>query len=150
MSGDPAEHARFHGYIRALSQVVEADEHALVRSVLGDPDHAVAQSAIIRYIDHTAGHLGSGERYARWHERIAPVVEDHEFLRRRLEEWALFNAIAGENAWSDSDLTNASNWLQRKAAEHAHSPRALAILAEHGRTNRVRATARSRLSQQPG
>jgi hypothetical protein len=83
------------------------------------------------------------------HVRIAPVVEDHELLRRRLEEWALFKAIAGENAWSTSDLTNASNWLQRKVAERAHSSRALATLAEHGRTNRVRATARSWLNQQP-
>lgn len=151
MSGGPAEHARFHGYIRALSQVAAPNERDLVRAVLADPDHAVAQSAIIRHIDHTAEHLGSGERYAQWHERIAPVVEDHELLRRRLEEWALFNAITNEkNTWSTADLTNASNWLQRKVAERAHSPQALASLAEHGRTNRVRATARSRLNQQPG
>lgn len=150
MSGGPAEHARFHGYIRALSQVAAPNECDLVRTVLADPDHAVAQSAIIRHIDHTAELLGSDERYAQWHERIAPVVEDHELLRRRLEEWALFNAIADENAWSTGNLTNASNWLQRKVAERAHSPRALATLAEHGRTNRVRATARSRWNQQPG
>ena len=150
MSGGPAEHARFHGYIRALSQVADADERDLVRTVLTDPDHAVAQSAIIRHIDRTAEHLGADEAYAQWHERIAPVVEDHELLRHRLEEWALFNAIVGENAWSTADMANASNWLQRKVAERTHSPRALATLAEHGRTNRVRATARTRLNQQPG
>lgn len=150
MSGGPAEHARFHGYIRALSQVDDADERDLVRTVLTDPDHAVAQSAVIRHIDRTAEHLGSDERYAQWHERIAPVVQGHELLRRRLEEWALFKAIVGEKAWSTSDLADASNWLQRKVADRAHSPRALATLMEHGRTNRVRATARSRLNQLPG
>jgi hypothetical protein len=147
MSAGPAEHARFHGYIRALSQVAGADERDLVRTVLTDPDHAVAQSAVIRHIDRMSEHLGSDERYAQWHGRIAPVVEGHELLRRRLQEWALFKAIVGENAWSTSDLADASNWLQRKVAERAHSPRALATLAEHGRTNRVRATARSRLNQ---
>ena len=150
MSAGPAEHARFHGYIRALSQVADADERDLVRTVLTDPDHAVAQSAVIRHIDRTAEHLGSGERYTQWHERIAPVVQGHVLLRRRLEDWALFKAIADENAWSTSDLADASNWLQRKVADRAHSPRALATLTEHGRTNRVRATARSRLNQLPG
>lgn len=150
MSGGPAEHARFHGYIRALSQVADADERDLLRTVLGDPDHAVAQSAVIRHIDRTAEHLGSAERYAQWHGRIAAVVEGHELLRRRLEEWAPFKAIGGENPWSTSDLVDASNWLQREVSERADSPRALATLAEHGRTNRVRSTAQSRLNQQPG
>jgi hypothetical protein len=148
MSGGPAEHARFHGYIRALFQVADANECDLVRTVLDDPDHAVAQSAVIRHIDRTAEQLGSdGDRYAQWHERIAPVIQGHELIRRRLEEWSLFNAIIGENAWSTADLADASNWLQRKVAERAHSPQALATLTEHGRTKRVRATARSRLNQ---
>ena len=88
MSGGPAEHARFHGYIRALSQVADADERDLVRTVLDDPDRAVAQSAVIRQIDRRAEQLGSGERYAQWHERIAPVVQGHELLLRRLQEWS--------------------------------------------------------------
>jgi hypothetical protein len=38
MSGGPAEHVRFRGYIRALSQVADADECDLVRVVLADLD----------------------------------------------------------------------------------------------------------------
>ncbi|MBR7839619.1 hypothetical protein KDL01_40580 [Actinospica durhamensis] len=153
MSGDPAEHARFHGYVRALSQVADVDECDLVRTVLADPDHVMAQSAVIRHIDRTAERLGSDGGYLRWRERIAPVVQGDqgdELLRRRLQEWTLFKAILGENAWSGADLVDASNWLQLKVAERALTPRALATLAERGRTNRIRTTARARLNQPPG
>ncbi|WP_051450546.1 hypothetical protein [Actinospica robiniae] len=153
-SGVPAEHARFHGYIRALSQVgdgvVDADECDLIRTVLQDPDRAVAESAVMQHIDGMAERVESAEQYAGWRSSIAPVVEDRELLRRRLAEWALFKAIAGDSAWSTAELADASDWLQRKVAEHAHSRRALAALAEGGRTNRVRATARSRLNRLPG
>ena len=144
MTEGPAEHARFRDYLRALSQVSETDECDLLRTILDDPDQAMAQSAIIRHIDRVAARLGAADGYAQRHERIALAVRAHDVPRKRLEEWALFNAVIADHPWSTANLIEASNWLQRKVAEHASSPRALATLTEHGRTSRVRATARSR------
>jgi hypothetical protein len=49
-----------------------------------------------------------------------------------------------------ADLVGALDWLQHRLAEHAGSPEALAVLAEQGRTSRIRNTACSRLYRRPG
>jgi len=70
------------------------------------------------------------------------LANDH-----RLRDWALLKTIDSAKPWNVADLREASNWLQRKLAERTRSPEALAVLAEHGRTNRIRTLARSRLDQ---
>lgn len=148
MTAAPAEHARFDGHLRALSTVSDADELTLIRSVLTDPDPGMAQSSVLRHIDAKAERLDD-IAYAQWRDHIAPAIESHELLLLRLTEWALLKSLLSDHPWQAADLTNASNWLQRKAAEHAPSPRALTTLAEHGRTKRVRGTAQTRLNWPP-
>ena len=57
MSVGPAEHTRFHAYLRALAKVAEAGECDLLEIVLGDPDQAMAESAVVRHLDHKAAAL---------------------------------------------------------------------------------------------
>lgn len=69
------------------------------------------------------------------------------FLARRLREWTLLRAIALDESWTAEDLTTASDWFQRTASVVlvVASPEALSLLAERGRTRRVRSAASRRL-----
>lgn len=50
-------------------------------------------------------------------------------------------------AWQADALLDASDWFQLKAAT-ASSTDAIGLLAEHGRTKRIRNTARTSIRQQ--
>ena len=110
----------------------------------------MAHSAVIGHLDHRAASLGPGEAFADWSRRIAPVLQGHDLPERRLVEWSLLKGIESGQPWNTSDLIEASNWLQHKLAEHTGPREALAVLAENGRTNRIRNTARSSLSREHG
>ena len=150
MTPEPAEHDRFHGYVHALSQVTDDDECDLLTIVLSDPDRAMAHSAVIGHLDRQAASLGSGEAFADWSRRIAPVLEGHDLPKRRLGEWVLLKGIESGQPWNTSDLIESSNWLQNTLAEHTGAREALAVLAENGRTNRIQNTARTSLKRGHG
>lgn len=149
MSIEPAEHARFHGYVRALAQVSDADECDLLARVLSDPDRAMADSAVIGHLDHWAAALGDDASFNAWSQRIARIIDGHELPERRLHEWSLLNEIDSGRPWNTADLIEGSHWLQRRLAERTDSRQALTALANQGRTSRIRKTARSRLGRQP-
>ncbi|WP_406859031.1 hypothetical protein ABZO31_01765 [Streptomyces sp. HUAS MG47] len=140
--GEPAEHARFAEYLSDLQQVADADEFALVRTVLDDPDRTMAQSAVVRHVDRRAADLHRRPGFVPWAEEMTAAAGGHHpFLTRRLEEWSLFRALELGRAWRPEALLNASDWLQRKAAETSSNATALELLAVHGRTRRIRTTA---------
>jgi hypothetical protein len=138
---EPAEHRRFHGYLQALDQVRD-DEISLVRRILADPDQPMAQSAIVRHIDRRAADLCPGPAYEPWAQSMTRATSGYPLLERRLREWTLFRAITLGLPWHPHSLTESSDWLQRKTAA-APNPDALALLAEHGRTRRIRNAAQS-------
>jgi hypothetical protein len=137
---DPAEHSRFARYLKALETVTEPDEVELVAAVLRDEDVAMGQSAVVRHIDRRALHLMTDSRFTVWAEGLTAVIAERDFLTRRLREWTLLRAIALGEPWVPEELVTASDWCQRRATtgEVATSPGALHLLAEHGRTRRVR------------
>jgi hypothetical protein len=143
---EPAEHGRFHAYLSALAEISDADECELLSDVLGDSNRPMAEAAVIQHLDRRAAALDT-DRYARWNQRIAPILRGRELPERRLREWSLFNAINSGVEWSVADLLSASDWLQRKTAQQSSTRAALTILAAQGRTRRIRNTARSRLSR---
>jgi hypothetical protein len=147
VSPAPAEHARFHDHIRELSHVSDIDECRLLETVLGDSDQVMAESAVLRHLDRKAATLENADAFEQWSRRVSPVLDQHALLARRLRDWSLHYAIIAGGHWSAADLIESSDWLQRKVAEHVDSPAALIALAEHGRTNRVRNEARSRLNR---
>ncbi|CAL9568486.1 hypothetical protein SUDANB176_04790 [Streptomyces sp. enrichment culture] len=55
--------------------------------------------------------------------------------------------IALRRSWDREALLASSDWLQRKAAAASNAD-AVALLAEHGRTRRIRSTARARLKHE--
>lgn len=78
---------------------------------------------------------------------MARTVTGYPLLARRLREWSLLRAIKLQLPWHPDDLLAASNWLQLKAAAESSSA-AVAILADGGRTNRIRHTATAGIEQQ--
>ncbi|MDT9687391.1 hypothetical protein Q5762_03345 [Streptomyces sp. P9(2023)] len=142
---EPAEHLRFWAYLSALEQVTDADEARLVSEVLTDPDQAMAQSAILRHLDRgRATELLRGPAYEPWAASMAQVAGHHSLLTRRLREWSLFRAITLKQPWHPDVLLDSSDWLQLKAAATSNT-RTIEILAQYGRTKRIRNTARTNI-----
>ncbi|MFG2571122.1 hypothetical protein [Streptomyces sp. NPDC048481] len=160
---EPPEHARFAAYLDALARVPAAGEMPLIRHVLTDEDATMARSAVVRHLDRTATAFPrttaeDEERWQAWTKAMGKTVGEDPFLTTRLSEWTLLRALttpcrararaalptAAVRAMTAA-LTTASDWLQRRLVEAPDaSPQALALLAEHGRTRKVRAAAARR------
>lgn len=137
---EPAEHRRFAGYLQVLGAVAEGDEADLVAAVLRDQDMKMADSAVGRHLDCRAADLLTDPRFTAWAQTLTEVIADRDFLTLRLREWTLLRTIALDEPWTAEELTGATDWFQRMAAttQIAASPKALRLLAERGRTRRVR------------
>jgi len=144
---EPPEHLRFAAYLHSLEQVHDEEEPDLVTAILTDPDPTMAQSAIVRHLDRRATDLLESPEYITWAQSMTRVLEPRPFLVQRLHEWSLFRAVALAQPWAPDALTDSSDWLQRKIAESLDSADALAVLAETGRTRRVRNTAKTSLTR---
>ncbi len=142
---EPDEHVRFACYRRAFDKVSDEDAAALVTRVLTDPDAGMANSAVCEYLDRRAAELLTDPGYPSWClEMTGPVAVD-DFSAQRLREWTLLRAMTLDEPWDAETLLAASNWLQLRSAEESSTVTALTILAEGGRTRRIRNIARSRL-----
>ncbi|WP_328888860.1 hypothetical protein [Streptomyces sp. NBC_00316] len=144
---EPAEHRRFARYLQVLEAVAEADETDLVSAVLRDQDVTMGDSAVARHLDRRAADLLTDPHFTAWAQTLAEAIADRDFLTRRLREWTLLRSIALGKPWAAEELTSASDWFQRMAAttQIVTSPRALRLLAERGRTRRVRNAASRQL-----
>lgn len=147
---EPPEHLRYRRYLQDLEEVPEADEVTLVTTVLKDPDALMAESAVNRHLERRAAHLLTDPVFTAWAQTLAPAIGDRPFLVHRLGEWTLLRAIALDEPWTAAELTSASDWFQRTATVLlvVTSPEALSLLAERGRTRRVRNAASRRLQHE--
>ncbi|MEU1180836.1 hypothetical protein ABZ464_24920 [Streptomyces sp. NPDC005820] len=142
---NPDEHVRFAAYLDKLGHVADANELDLVSRVLTDPDQTMARSAVLRHLDRRAAGLYPGPAYEGWAQAMTRATIDRPFLAQRLREWSLFRAITLKLRRQPEDLLASSNWLQLKTAAGANTG-AIEILAEAGRTKRIRNTARTGLN----
>ncbi|MFE6866133.1 hypothetical protein ACFVFS_06220 [Kitasatospora sp. NPDC057692] len=143
---DPDEHVRFARYRRAFDEVAPAEAAALVARVLTDPDRGMANSAVCEYLGRRAAELLADPGYPAWCREMTGAVAADDFSARRLTEWTLLRAMTLDEPWDTESLLAASNWLQLHSAEESSAPAVLDVLAEGGRTRRIRNTAKSRLS----
>ena len=114
---------------------------------LRDSDKTMAQSAIVRHLDRRATLLLTDVEFTAWVRTMAEISAEREFLARRLREWSLLRSITVGEQWGPEEVTTGSDWFQRKAVEPLSSPVVLTLLAEAGRTRRVRVDASRRLRQ---
>ncbi|MDX3571626.1 alpha/beta hydrolase [Streptomyces sp. ID05-47C] len=149
---EPAEHARYAEYVRALAEAPPAEELALIRRILTDPDRQMAVAAVIRHLDRRgeALHASPPATWQKWAEGVREALgpTPPAFLLTRLSEWTYVHTLTTSDLRDPSNpshlshLSTASDWLQRRLTETPGVPGAvLTYLAEHGRTRRVRAAA---------
>lgn len=143
---EPAEHLCFAAYLNELAQSTDTDEIALVHNVLTDPDQTMAQAAVLRHLDRRAADLHHGPAFQPWAEAISQATAGHPLLARRLHEWTILRALMLGQPWHPQTLLESSDWLQHHAATTSNIE-ALQLLAEHGHTKRIRATAKTSLKQ---
>ncbi|MFC8144383.1 hypothetical protein ACFUKV_22025 [Streptomyces paradoxus] len=146
---EPAEHARYAAYLVELEQVADADETELVGRVLADPDPVMARAAVVRHLDRRAAELCPDPVWEEWAAAMTRAVAAHPFLTRRLREWSLLRAVTLRLPWHQDELLASSDWLQLKAAA-GPDPVASGVLADRGRTKRIRHTARAGLTRRGG
>ncbi|MFD7859712.1 hypothetical protein ACFV6B_36325 [Streptomyces microflavus] len=140
-------HQRFACYLQELAVVRAEDEAEAVTRILRDSDTAMAQSAVVRHLDRRASQLLADEEFVPWAREMAEINVERDFLVRRLREWTLLRSIAVGEPWYSEEVGSGSDWFQRKAVETLSSPAVLTLLAEVGRTRRVRGDAGRRLRQ---
>lgn len=144
MSDAPPEHARYRRYLLDLEKATADDEPDLISTILGDPDRSMALAAVLHHIGRRADLL-TDDQYATWSTRMAALVEGHDLLVQRLNDWTMLRAIRAGHLVDVATLADATDWLQREAAALATSPEILALLATAGRTRRVRTAADLRI-----
>ncbi|MFE9929769.1 hypothetical protein [Streptomyces sp. NPDC005533] len=144
---EPAEHRRYARYLELLENVPEAEEAGLLAVILRDDCAPMAEAAVNRQLECRAAELLTDAGFPDWARTTAGVIGDRPFLSRRLREWTLLRALALDEPWTAEEVTGASDWFQRTVVEvqTITSPEALTLLAERGRTRRVRNAASRRL-----
>lgn len=107
----------------------------------------MAESAVTRHLDRRAAAIHATPDYTEWAESMAAATAGHAFLADRLREWTLLRDVCLNHPWDPEALTrSSSNWLQLKLAESPATPApALTLLADQGRTKRIRHLARTSL-----
>ncbi|MGW7439270.1 hypothetical protein [Streptomyces sp. NPDC054849] len=145
-AGMPPEHWRYGRHLEFLALAMgESAEAEAVAAVLRDPDPVMAESAVVTHLDRRAARLLADEGFPAWACAMAAELDGRAFPERRLREWILLKAITRDEPWSAAELTAASDWCQRTAAQSLHSYEALSLLAGDARTRRVRNAAAERL-----
>lgn len=136
------EHLRHAVYLRALADATPPDDLPVITRVLEDPDQAMAAAAVVRHLDRMGE---SHPDFDTWAEAVLPVLGGREFPTRRVAEWRLYRELVAGGEPDRDRLHEASDWLQRKVADDLTGSAVLEVLAEVGRTKRVRNTAKSKI-----
>lgn len=131
------EHARFKVY----RVMVDDPRHhrLLIDCLTGEPDEALRTSALVLLAEAAPADMRAAIS-------SAATATGRAFVDTRLSEIALLEHVVG-GAFDDtvqSAVRHASNWLQRRVVEDSSNVPVLALLAEEGRTRKVRAAAARR------
>ncbi|AKL64957.1 hypothetical protein OHU17_31025 [Streptomyces goshikiensis] len=147
---EPPEYWRYTLHLASLAAAPdEADEAERVAAVLRDPDRVMAESAVVTHLDRRAARLLADERFQDWARAVGAALEGRAFPVARLREWSLLQSVNQGGPWSAAELAGASDWCQRTAVALLTSYEALRLLADAGRTRRVRHAAAQRLVRRP-
>jgi hypothetical protein len=120
------------------------EEFIAVAVMLADPDTSAGDAALLAHIDQRAQELLAEPEFDAWWRGMAASVRERPFPVARIAEWLLYRNIALDRPWKPDHLLRASGWLQQRVATDLDNADALAILAERGRAERIRALAAQR------
>ena len=137
------EHVRWALYQEALRQ--DALD-LLLLAVAEDPDHVMAAGAVVGALEQVL----PGER-GRW-VSVTTGWSTADFVARRAGELDVLESVSrtvgGDGSPAvEEDVDDWSDWLQRRASVPATRAEVLEVLAERGRTRRIRHTAAEALTR---
>jgi hypothetical protein len=136
------EHVRHQFYKDVIDSLERAaDIRDLVDALSRDPDTVMASAAATYLVDSVARRNDRISDFASWGQLAGRLLEEFEFPRKRFGEWLVYKRIQSGDADAIREALRGSDWLQKKlAAECAELP-VLEMLAEEGRTKRIRSLA---------
>jgi hypothetical protein len=118
--------------------------------LLADADEMVAKTAVVALVDKIAIGTTCSAEFRQWSAELLQEtdrlkVEGHrEFIRSRVHDWLFYLSIKDGKLPTPAELADVTNWMQRLLADHSTSPPLLALLAESGRTTKIRNVAKNR------
>lgn len=146
------EHVRWALYRRVVAAVAareHRDDKEIVATIVRDPVDLVAKSAVVELVDAVAAQTTDPAAFHAWATEFDPELDhlsegQRAFVRQRVRDWTLYLTIETGHEPTAAELDGATNWMQRLIADHSTSRPALALLAETGRTRKIRNIARHR------
>ncbi|NRQ38842.1 hypothetical protein HII36_44525 [Nonomuraea sp. NN258] len=129
------DHQRWALYDLAIREGVGRD--LLFRLLPLEPDLPMASSVVVQLVERV-----DPEERAAWVGRIPP--EQRDYALRRVGELEIVDAVAAGELPAGQvaqRLDGWSDWVQRRITECVRDPAVLEIMAERGRTRRVRGQA---------
>ncbi len=151
------EHLRTAAYRRVVAAVVASGsrererERVVVDVLLRDPHEWGAKTAVVALVDGVARRAGGLGGFRAWAEETRVAAgrfrgEGHRaFVRRRIDDWVLWHAAREGRVPTAGELAEATDWMQRLLAGQSTSAPVLTLLAESGRTRKVRDVAKGRV-----
>jgi hypothetical protein len=72
------------------------------------------------------------------------VEGNRTFVRHRIQDWLLYLSSKAGHTPTPDELAEVTDWMQRTLAQESTSLPILTLLAEHGRTRKIRNVATHR------
>jgi hypothetical protein len=148
------EHVRSAAYQRIIPVIADSpsreDDRAIVAKILRDPRPMTAKTAVVALVDEIAAAANDPAAFRRWADEVLPEADlrtagvDHEFIRRRIHDWVFSLSMKDGRVPAPAELAEVTDWMQRRIAESSLSLPVLGLLAESGRTKKIRNVAKNR------
>ncbi|MDQ3786875.1 MAG: hypothetical protein M3422_06485 [Actinomycetota bacterium] len=142
------EHVRWAVYRRVIASLTADSEHTAVAAILRDPADLVARSAVVELVDTRAMQATDPAAFQEWAAGLdlGDLAAVHqEFVRGRVHDWTVYLAVENGHTPTAAEIDGVTNRMQRLLAEHSTSQAVLAVLAETGRTRKIRNIAANRI-----
>jgi hypothetical protein len=147
------EHVRSSAYRRVIAVAAASDnrdgDREIVAMIVRDPHGMGVKSAVVELIDSIAVKSADPAGFRRWAAGLLSETDrltgaNREFVRQRVHDWLCWMSIKDGHVPAPAELAGVTDWMQRHLADHSTSLPVLNLLAEWGRTRKIRGIARIR------
>lgn len=148
------EHVRTSAYHRVVAVVAcspsRERDRAIVATILRDPHEMGARTAVVALVDRIAMTASGPAEFRRWSAGLLPEIDRlmtegcRAFVHQRTHDWLFRLSIRDGHTATSAELAQVTDWMQRVLAEKSMSPALLALLADSGRTRKIRNIAKNR------